>query len=97
MNTRMIGNNVLLEPLPQAQQSPGGIHYVQTYRDDQTQWRVLSVGPGKVNKKGILIALEVKPGDRVVAPLYHDHAVLADGRRVVDAGQIIAVFGSEAP
>lgn len=92
---RMMGNSVLVESLPQVQKSAGGVHLPQQYRDDQTQWRVLAVGPGRKNKKGVLVAPEVKPGDRVLAPLYHDHVILSGpfkGQRIIDASAIIAVI-----
>lgn len=95
---KLTGNNVLVEPLPQARQSPGGILYSQSYRDDQTQYRVLAVGPGTRTKKGALIPPEVSAGDRVIAPLYHTHAVLPNNQRVIDAASIIAIVGhAEAP
>lgn len=90
---KLLGNRVLVQPLPQATQSSGGIQYSPSYRDDQTRYRVLAVGPGRRLKNGTVIPPEVSHGDLVIAPLYHDHAILKDGCRVIDAGQIIAVVG----
>lgn len=88
---KLLGNRVLVAPLPQATKSAGGIHLAQRYQDDQMQFRVLAVGPGKANKKGVLVPPEVKPGDQIVAGLYHTHTILEDGRRVIDASEILAV------
>jgi len=89
---RILGNRVLLQLLPPAKQSAGGIHYAQQYQDDKQQFEVLAVGPGRKIKNGTLIAPGVKPGDHVLAPLYRDFATLPDGTRIVDASEIIAVW-----
>ncbi len=87
---QLLGNRVLLEPLAPALRSSGGIVYVQSYRDDQKQYKVLAVGPGRVNKKGILIPPEVQPGDHVLAELYQQHMILPNGNRIADASEVIA-------
>jgi co-chaperonin GroES (HSP10) len=46
--------------------SDGGIHLVEKYQDDAKQWVVLAVGPGYTTKRGVLVAPEVKVGDRVI-------------------------------
>lgn len=88
---KLIGNNVLLQELPQAEKSHGGIWYSQTIRDDHTQFTVLAVGPGRRLKNGTVVKPEVERHQRVVAPLYKDHVILEGGLRIVDASQIIAV------
>lgn len=90
MTIRMTGNHVLLEPLPKPTASTGGILLAMAQNDDRKQWRVVAVGPGRKTKKGVLVAPEVAPGDRVVAELFQDHLTLPDGSVVADASNIVA-------
>lgn len=87
---KLLGNRVLVEPLPQTTVSAGGIIYSPNHRDDQKQFTVLAVGPGRISRKGILIAPEVVPGDKVIAELFTDHLIMPNGSRVIDASSIIA-------
>jgi co-chaperonin GroES (HSP10) len=104
----LLANYVLLGPLkPTHAVSPGGIvllpnqHRPWVDGDDQQQYRVLGVGPGKwvkPRRKGRhrrFIQPEVKVGDRVLVDLkpgiketFDDHS----GRILVDAGQCLMVF-----
>lgn len=77
-----------MRPIVQTQSS-GGIVFPQQYIQDSMKFEVLAVGPGKVNRKGILIPPEVEPGDIVVAPLYLTHTILGDGTRISDASQLL--------
>lgn len=62
------------------------------FQDDEKQYRVLAVGPGRKLKNGTIVPLEVKPGDCILAELYTDHAKLPDGTRIIDAKDILAVW-----
>jgi co-chaperonin GroES (HSP10) len=104
----ILANYVLLAPLkPTHAVTPGGIHLLPNQHrtwvdaDDQQQYRVLAVGPGKwvqPRRKGRhrrFVQPEVKFGDRVLVDLkpgiketFDDHS----GRIIVDAGQCLMVF-----
>lgn len=77
-----------MRPIVQTQSS-GGIVFPQQYIQDSMKFEVLAVGPGKVNRKGILIPPEVEPGDIVVAPLYLTHTLLDDGTKITDTDQLL--------
>jgi co-chaperonin GroES (HSP10) len=105
---RLLGHTVLLAPLkPTHAVTPGGIHLLPNAHrtwvdaDDEAQYRVLAVGPGKwvqPRRKGKhrrFVQPEVKAGDRVLVDLkpgiketFDDHS----GRIIVDAGQCLMVF-----
>jgi len=94
---KLLGNNVLVEPLPQKKMSVGGIVFMERYRDDEMQWRVLAAGPGRlVRKKGkpdVFIPVEVEPCDHVLTPMVHGNRLaFEDGskRLIIDADEIIA-------
>lgn len=81
-----LGNRVHLKPLPKATRSAGGIVLLEQFNDDQKQYEVLAVG-SKVK--------DIAPGDRVLAELYHEHAILPDGSRIADAANLLAVWRPE--
>ena len=94
--TKLLGNRVLLKPLAKPVQSAGGILIHQQWQDDQKLYEVLAVGPGEwvKNKKKKLVfhPMQVKPGDKVLAELFHDHTILEDGTRIARADYIQAVW-----
>jgi chaperonin GroES len=92
MNLRLLGNRVLLCPIVRHQNRADSIILPQTYTDPQTanQFRVLAVGPGKRSKHGAIVPHEVKPGDYVLFKDDFDNITLYDGRKVVNADQILA-------
>lgn len=90
---KILGNKVLLSPLPPKQVlTAGGLFVHPSYMDDALQWRVLAVGPGQFyrGKKGqrVFLSPEVAPGDRVLCDTGLGGVALADGSWIVDARQI---------
>jgi len=101
--TRLLGNRVLLEPMPMPDKSAGGIHLVESYRRDEKLYRVLAVGPGKLFKKGTMLGSsklkkdtfikpEVQVGQCVLGELYEDHFIMPDGKRIAEADRLLAVW-----
>ena len=87
---RLLGDRLLLAPLPDRVQSEGGIILPQGQVGDVRYfWKVEAIGE-KPNPDLVV-------GDTVVTPLYFDHVTLEDGtgRKIVKADQIIAKL--EAP
>lgn len=93
MNLRLLGNRLLLEPLPKPAKSAGGIDLLEAYNDDRMQWLVVAAGPGLKLKDGAILPPEIAAGDKVLTPLYFDHTTLDGGRKIVDAAQVIAILG----
>lgn len=58
------------------------------------QGEVLSVGPGKRNDKGDLVALSLKAGDRILFGKYSGQTVKVDGQEVlvIREDDVLAVF-----
>lgn len=89
---RILGDRLLLRPLPAQEKSAGGIVLPQGQAGDvMYYWRVEAVGAGRRNKKGEIVPMDFAVGDIVITALYHDHTVLEDGtqRRIVGSEQII--------
>lgn len=96
MSLKLLGNRVLLKPLPKTLKSGAGIHYPERYVDDVKLYEVVAVGPGEwrknKKKKMVFHPMEVKPGDKVLAELFHDHLIMEDGTRIARADYIMAVW-----
>lgn len=93
--------NVLLAPLPQRQRSGGGIMLPPQYRDDELQWIVLGVGPGKIIRKKKREARHLAPpvavGDHVICLSgLANKVAFANGRIIVDSDQVIAVVENDS-
>jgi co-chaperonin GroES (HSP10) len=99
---RLIGNAVLIEPLPRPTVSSGGIiipHEQPGWQPaDASEWRVLAVGPGdfkrdkKGRRKGVFIPLtDVSPGDCVLCYTGQKCFPLDDGtgRVIVQVDQLL--------
>ena len=56
-------------------------------------FRVLAVGPGRRNRKGVLLPLECTPGDRVMCHSYFTGPMkLDDGSYIITDSEVIAVL-----
>lgn len=89
---RILGNRLLLAPLPPREQSAGGIILPQGQAGDVMYfWKVDAVGAGKALKNGDIPVNEFSVGDTVITPLYFDHTTLEDGtkRKIVGCEQIV--------
>ena len=82
---KLLGNRLLIQPLPRANASVGGVLIPANYTDPSTlaQYQVLAVGTGKLMKH-----CEISVGDFVLASLHHDHLTLPDGSKIVGLEQI---------
>lgn len=95
---RLFGNVVLLEPLPKKTVSPEGILFAERYLDDQKQWRVLMVGPGRKTKRGVLIKPELEVGDCILTEMIHGNKFAYEngsGWIIIEADEIIAKWQDE--
>jgi co-chaperonin GroES (HSP10) len=97
MNITLLGNRVhVRRELPPT--TTGGIYLPESVRDDSNNggvkvYRVLGVGPGFTNKKGVHFPIECAPGDRVMCHSYTTGPTeLEDGTMIVTADQILAVL-----
>lgn len=95
---RMLGNHLLVRRLPQVQ--IGVIVLPSAFDDDNNTggpklYRVLATGPGRRNRKGVLIPIECAPGDRIICHSYTAGVAdvkLTDGQFILTADQILLVL-----
>ena len=63
-------DRVLVRRLEEQETTQGGIIIPDTAKDKPQEGEVLAVGKGKIKEDGKVIALAVKPGDRVLFGKY---------------------------
>ena len=79
MKFRPLHDRVLVKRVEEEQKTKGGIIIPDTAKEKPMQGEVLAVGPGVRNEDGDLIALDVKPGDRILFGKYSGSEVKLDG------------------
>jgi chaperonin GroES len=91
-NFRPLSDRVLLKK-PEAAKSIGGILLPDNAQKKQETAHVISVGAGKADKNGALIAMPVKVGDLVLIEKYSGQELSLDGQdyTIVRAEDIIAI------
>jgi chaperonin GroES len=80
MNVRPLRDRILLERVEEQEQRFGGIIIPDTAKEKPQQGKVVAVGKGRVNDKGEVFALDVKPGDTVLFGKYSGSEIKIDGR-----------------
>jgi chaperonin GroES len=66
MKITPLGDRVVVKREEAEEKTAGGILLPDTAKNKPQRGKVLAVGPGKLNKKGEHIALDVKVGDTVL-------------------------------
>jgi len=70
VSIRPLHDRILVKRLEAPERTEGGIYIPETAREKPIQGEVIAVGPGKRDKEGTLIPLDVKVGDIVLFSKY---------------------------
>ena len=65
MKFRPLHDRVVIRRITQLEKSAGGIIIPDTVKEKPMEGEVIAAGPGARNEQGVLVALDVKAGDRV--------------------------------
>lgn len=90
---RILGDRILISPLPEKTISDGGIHLPGGETGDKKLfWKVDQLG----TKASVP---EIQAGSTVITPGYFSHTTLEDGsgRKIIGCDQIEGVFVEELP
>ncbi len=79
MMIRPLHDRILVKRLEEETKTAGGLFIPDTAKEKPIQAKVVAVGAGKRDKEGKLIALDVKPGDKVLFSKYSGTEVKIDG------------------
>jgi chaperonin GroES len=80
MNVRPLRDRLLVERIEEQEQRVGGIIIPDTAKEKPQQGRVVATGKGRVNDKGDVFPLDVKPGDTVLFGKYSGTEIKVDGK-----------------
>ena len=95
MKIKPLSDHILIEPIKEEEKTKSGILLPETAdKERPEQGRVIAVGPGKKNKKGEYISLDVKPGQRVLFTKYGPNEIKVDGKEYLIAKEedILAII-----
>ena len=83
MNIRPLHDRVVVRRVEEDEKSAGGIILPDTASEKPSQGEVLAVGPGRVDDKGDIQALDVQVGDKVIFGQYGGSTVKIDGEELL--------------
>jgi chaperonin GroES len=83
MKFRPLHDRVVVRRLDEEAKTAGGIIIPDTAKEKPMQGEVIAVGPGARNEKGDLVALDVKPGDRILFGKWSGTEVKIDGEELL--------------
>jgi chaperonin GroES len=76
---RPLHDRIVIQRLTAEEKTSGGIIIPDTAQEKPSEGEVVAVGPGARDENGTLVALEVKPGDRVLFGKWSGTEVKIDG------------------
>ena len=79
LKIRPLHDRVIVKRIDEERKSAGGIVIPDTAAEKPDQGEIVAVGKGKKDDSGKLIALDVKPGDKVLFGKYSGQAFKMDG------------------
>ena len=79
MHFRPLHDRVVVRRIEAEEKTSGGIIIPDTAKEKPQEGEVIAVGPGARDEAGKLVALDVKPGDRVLFGKWSGTEVKIDG------------------
>ena len=95
MDIQPLTDHVLIEPNKKEEKTASGILLPETAdKEMPEQGKVIAVGPGKKDSKGILVPVGVKVGDKVLFSKYGPNEIKIDGKEYLIAKEenILAII-----
>lgn len=91
---RPLFDNILIETLEKETRTASGIVIPDTAKEKPQEGKVIAVGPGKVDDKGVRLPMDVKVGDRVLYKKWGGNEVKLEGKEylIVKMDDLMAVI-----
>jgi len=88
-----LGNNIIVKPVALEEVSRGGIIIPDTAKEKPQEGEIIAVGPGRMDKAGHLIPMDVKAGDRVIFAKYTGSEIKIEGEKylIMPESDILAI------
>jgi len=83
MKLRPLQDRVIVKQSDAEEKTASGIVLPDTAKEKPTKGKVISVGPGKLDDKGVRMALSVRAGDTVFYGKYSGTDIEVDGEKFV--------------
>ena len=98
VNITPLHDRVLVRRLEEKETVKGGIIIPDSAKEKPQEGEVIAVGAGKINEKGDRIALDVKPGDKVLFGKYSGNDIKIDDEEymILKEDEILAKIGGVA-
>jgi chaperonin GroES len=80
MTFRPLHDRVVVRRIKAEEKTAGGIIIPDTAQEKPQEGQVIAVGPGARNERGEIIALDLKPDDRVLFGKWSGTEVILDGQ-----------------
>ncbi len=94
MKLRPLEDRLIIEPLNEGEKTKSGIYLPDTAKEKPEQGKVIAVGPGRFDKDGKRIPMEVKKGDKVLFTKYGPNEIKVGEKEYLIARQddILAII-----
>ncbi len=95
MKIKPISDHILIEPIKEEEKTKTGILLPDTAEKERPeQGKIIAVGPGKKDKQGKVIPLEVKVGDRILFTKYGPNEIKVEDKEYLIAKEedILAIL-----
>ncbi|MDB4962951.1 MAG: chaperonin Cpn10 [Myxococcales bacterium] len=79
MNVKPLQDRILVTRVPEVEKTRGGIIIPDSAKERPLEGKVVAVGNGKRTEDGVLVALDVKAGDRILFGKYAGTEIKVDG------------------
>jgi chaperonin GroES len=83
MKFRPLHDRVVVRRITALEKSAGGIIIPDTVQEKPMEGEVVAIGPGARNEQGVIVALEVAAGDRVLFGKWSGNEVKLDGEELL--------------
>ena len=80
---RPLHDRVVVKRIDAEEKTAGGIIIPDTTQEKPMEGEVIATGPGARNEQGQIVALEVKPGDRILFGKWSGTEVKLDGEELL--------------
>ena len=98
MNLKPLGDRVVVEHVEQEDKTSGGVFLPDTAKEKPQEGVVRAVGTGRTLDNGTKLAMDVKPGDRIIYSKYSGSEVKVDGKEylIISEKDVLAIVDKVA-
>ena len=98
MNIRPLYDRIVVRRLEEKETIQGGIIIPDSAKEKPQEGEVIAVGQGKRLDSGKVVALDVKPGDRILFGKYSGSEIKLDGNEyvIMREDEVLGILGSAA-